>query len=58
MLTIMIKEGTKLLEMGVLHFQVPKYIIAQQDSVTYKIQIELNLLVEHNKMPKWKYLNG
>lgn len=54
----MIKEGTKLLEMGVFHFQVPKYIIAQQDSVTYKIQIELNLLVEHNKMPKWKYLNG
>ena len=43
--------------MDVLHFEIPEYIIGQQGSVTYKIKIELNFLVEHNKMLGWKYLN-
>ena len=48
----MIKQGTELLEKDVLHFQIPTYIIRQEGSVTCKIQVELNLLVEHNKLPK------
>ena len=43
----MIKQGTKLLEKDALHFQIPKYIVAQQGSVTYNIQIELNLQVQY-----------
>ena len=46
MLTIIIKQGTQLLEKAALHFQIPEYIAEQQGLITYKIQIELNLLIK------------